>query len=80
MKESLDRTLADLRRQEQERSAAGSQKSPELLQDKLKQALEILDSPSASIAEKHDAANSIIERCTWDRADATLSITYRVVL
>lgn len=80
VKEYLDRTLADLRRQEQERSAAGSQKSPELLQDKLKQALEILDSPSASIAEKHDAASSIIERCTWDRATATLSITYRVVL
>ncbi len=80
VKEYLDRSLGDLRQHEQALSTAGTKKTPQLLKQKLKEALDILDSPTASIADKHDAANSIIDRCTWDRSTATLSITYRVVL
>lgn len=80
MKDSLDGSLAELRRRERELLTAGPKKTPQLLQGRLKAAIEILDAPSATISQKHDAADSIIERCTWDRSAATLSITYRVVL
>ena len=40
-------------------------------------ALETLES-DASISQKYDALNSIIERCTFDRERSLLSITYRI--
>lgn len=80
MKDSLDGALSELRRREQELLIAGPKKTPFLLQSRLKAAIDTLDSPEATIAQKHDAADSIIDRCTWDRSTATLSITYRVVL
>jgi hypothetical protein len=80
MKDVLDASLAELSAREQQILHAGAEKTPQLLRQRLSSALEILDSPEATVAQKHDAAESVIEQCTWDRATATLSITYRVVL
>ena len=54
--------------------------APHLLKDHIREALAVLTSPSAAIPQKFDAANAIIENCTWDKAAATLSLSYRVVL
>lgn len=80
MKEAIDAHLAALRQQEDALRTSCVKKTPQLLHRQLRTALDILDSPTATIAQKHDAANSIIERCTWDKSTSTLSITYRVVL
>lgn len=80
LKDALTARLEQLRSRLQELADAEPAKTPELLQQRLRAALETLDSPTATIAQKHDAASSIIERCTWDKATATLSITYRVLL
>ena len=80
MKAALAERLQDL----QQRLTALEDSMPdntgELLRQRLQTALATLDAPEATIAQKHDAANAIIERCTWDKSTATLSITYRVVL
>ena len=40
--------------------------------------LKTLTDPNATIEQKHDAANQVISRCTFDKSTFTLSITYRV--
>lgn len=49
------------------------------LQEKIKACLTTLESPDVGIDQKYDAANSIIERCTFDKAASLLQITYRIV-
>ena len=48
-----------------------------VLRSSILSALETLES-DASISQKYDALNSIIERCTFDRDRSLLSITYRI--
>ena len=49
------------------------------LQEKIKACLTTLESPDVGIDQKYDAANSIVERCTFDKAASLLQITYRIV-
>lgn len=49
------------------------------LQEKIKACLATLESPDVGIDQKYDAANSIVERCTFDKASSLLQITYRIV-
>ena len=80
MRQALDNQLADLHTQEDALQNSSVEKTPQLLRDQLRQALTVLDSRTATIAQKHEAAQSIIDRCTFDRSTATLTLTYRVVL
>lgn len=50
------------------------------MRDRIRSALALLTSPTASIAEKYAAADGIIDTCTWDKAKAEVLITYRLVL
>ncbi len=50
------------------------------LHDAIRSALDTLRSPIASLDEKNSAARSVIERCIFDKATSTLSITYRLSL
>lgn len=44
------------------------------------QALETLQFPDATVEEKNNAARSVIESCIFDKQNARLSVTYRIVL
>ena len=50
------------------------------LQAAILDAIAILSSPDATLEQKNSAARSIIDRCSFDRAASTLSITYRLSL
>lgn len=50
------------------------------LQTAIATALETLQSPSATLEEKNNAARSVIENCTFDKENSLLAITYRVVI
>lgn len=51
-----------------------------ILHDAIRSALDTLRSPISSLDEKNSAARSVIERCIFDKATSTLSITYRLSL
>ena len=80
LKEALDSQLAEQRHHLAELESASIQKTPQIMEEHLRNALQTLDSPTATVAEKHAAADAVISRCTWDKSTATLSITYRIVL
>ena len=50
------------------------------LQTAISTALETLQSPSATLEEKNNAARSVIENCTFDKENSLLAIIYRVVI
>ena len=47
------------------------------LKDAIHSTIQTLES-DASIAQKYDALNSIVEHCTFDKENSLLSITYRI--
>ena len=70
-------------KQMQQEIQAFRQKSDEAavkkaLQASIASALKTLTAPDASLEEKNNAARSIIENCTFDKASSTLAITYRL--
>ncbi|MBO4854054.1 MAG: recombinase family protein [Oscillospiraceae bacterium] len=79
-KDALSEQLTELTKKESDLSAGSVEKTPQLLSEKLAAALAVLDSPTATIAEKYTAADNVIARCTFDKSAGTLSITYRVIL
>lgn len=48
-----------------------------ILRKAIRSTLDTLTSPDATIAQKYDAANSIIETCIYNKAENSLSLTYR---
>lgn len=50
------------------------------LQKSISEALSTIQSPTATLEEKNQAARSVIERCVYDKAASTLSITYRLTI
>jgi DNA invertase Pin-like site-specific DNA recombinase len=51
-----------------------------LLRSAIAAALETLRNPNATIEEKHVAARSILDTCTFDKASASLDVTYRLIV
>ncbi len=81
MKEALEQQIAAAAEHVETLSAGGTKKkTPTLLRKSIKSALSVLESPTATLSQKFDAADGIIESCTFSKEDALLSITYRVVL
>ncbi len=63
--------------------AAAEQEQPPVdtsaaLRNQIKITLATLTSDAATVAEKYEAANAIVEHCTWNKSTQTLSITYRI--
>lgn len=50
-----------------------------ILQDKITECLNVLQTPDIGIDRKYEAANSIIERCTFNKGAGLLEITYRII-
>lgn len=51
-----------------------------LLHSAIQETLQTLESETATTEQKHDAAKSLIESCTFDKSTLLLSITYRLTL
>lgn len=49
-----------------------------LLRQRIAETLRILEAPDVSMQEKYEAADRLIDRCTFDKATMTLSVTYRI--
>ncbi|MGI5978207.1 MAG: recombinase family protein [Oscillospiraceae bacterium] len=62
-----------------ELESASKEDHTEMLKEAIANALSILRSPDVAIAEKHNAANEIIESCLWDKSKNLLTITYRLI-
>lgn len=76
---SIEEGLSSLRAQ-LEAVQAPAEDTQAALRENLQSALETLERDGATTEERHDAALRIIDRCTWDREQQLLSITYRLVL
>lgn len=71
---ALEASLASLQDElSQKRSAT-------LLRSRIRDTLKTLDDPAATIAQKYDAINAIIETCHYSKLNETLTITYRLAL
>ena len=80
-KEAIQQRLAELERRissEQQKSAALANDTT--LRKAIKNALDTLNSPKATTAQKYTAAHSIIERAVWDKENNLLRIHYRLAL
>lgn len=80
-KKELDGSIAQL----QQDITAFREKSDETavkkaLQSAITAALATLTSPDATLEQKNNAARSVIESCTFDKASSTLTLTYRIIL
>ena len=78
-KAEIEAEAAQIRDRIAELQAVPLEDSTEALRDAIGTALQTLRSADATIPEKHDAANEIIETCTWDKAQNLLTITYRLI-
>lgn len=63
-----------------ELAAVPKQDHAKILRDAIGAALRVLVSEDNSIAEKYNAANAIVDHCTFDKSTQTLSITYRLTV
>ena len=50
------------------------------MRERIRTALSILTSPTATIPDKFNAANNVIASCTWNKESAELKIIYRLIL
>lgn len=73
---------AEIRQKEQALSEAKatlpSVNSGAAIRSAIEATLRTLVNPAASIAEKYDAAFAIVDRCTFDKSQMLLAITYRL--
>lgn len=75
IEESIDKAEAEL---EELRMKSDATEIESQLQAAIEGALATLKSPTASLEEKNSAARSVIENCTFDKAQSMLTITYRI--
>ena len=81
MKDSLEQQILDAAvRVDSLSSGASDRKTPDLLKQCIGKALDTLEAKNATLEQKFEAANSIVESCTFDKQNLLLSITYRVIL
>lgn len=81
MKESLEQQIAmAVECIDSLSESCNHKKTPSILRKSIKETLAVLESPNATLAQKFDAADGLIENCTFSKENFLLSITYRVVL
>ena len=79
-KKSIDADISLMQqRLEAEKNTATDTDIRTALHNSIADALETLTSSLSSVSDKNNAARSIIESCTFDKANNLLSITYRVL-
>lgn len=76
LEEELEKARAEYQKEE---AALPAVDTKALLRSSIEETLRTLNS-SASIEEKYDAANAIIENCTFDKSTKTLSASYRLTI
>lgn len=77
IEEAIEQAKADL---ENLQAKADKEAVEHKLQDAISAALKTLQSPDASLVDKNNAARSVIENCTFDKAASVLAVTYRIVI
>ena len=81
MTAALREEAASLRSQMSALEQSESAEDPSaLLHAAIQETLQTLESETATTEQKHDAAKSLIESCTFDKSTLLLSITYRLTL
>lgn len=76
----LERQLSDLDAQISKLRPDGAQNAVETLRAAIGEVLETLQSPTATIAQKHEAAQSIVQSCYFDKSKMLLSLSYKVTI
>ena len=79
-KDDLEQQIRDVSSRIELLSAGPKKKTPNLLKKHISSCLDTLESNTATLEQKFEAANSIVESCTFSKKDLLLSITYRVIL
>lgn len=71
--DDLDAQIASMNRQDETSSA-------DLLRSSIAAVLKTLADPTATTAQKYESAMSIIDRCTFDKSQMLLSISYKLTV
>ncbi len=77
IEDSITKAEAEL---EDLRAKADTEVVVNQLQTAIARALQTLRSPETSLEDKNNAARSVIENCTFDKANSLLTITYRLLI
>ena len=78
-RQQMQAQLDDLDAQIAESAAVPVVDSAALLRNAIAAVLETLRSPTATVAQKYESAMSIIDRCTFDKSQMLLSISYKFI-
>lgn len=79
-KQAIDREIAEAqKRLSAEKKAVAAQDTQALMKTSLKSVISTLESPTATMAEKHEAIKSVTGYCAFDKSTNQLSITYRLL-
>lgn len=78
-RQQMQAQLDDLDAQIAESSAVPVVDTAALLRNAIAAVLETLRSPTATVAQKYESAMSIIDRCTFDKSQMLLSISYKFI-
>lgn len=78
-RQQMQAQLDDLDAQIAESAAVPVVDTAALLRNAIAAVLETLRSPTATVAQKYESAMSIIDRCTFDKSQMLLSISYKFI-
>lgn len=79
-KTKLENEAHEIRTQMEKVKSKSTVDNPQdIIKSSIANALNILMSESASMAEKHNAAHNIIDKCVWDKEKNTLKINYHYI-
>lgn len=78
-RQQMQAQLDDLDAQISESAAVPVVDAAALLRNAIAAVLETLRSPTATVAQKYESAMSIIDRCTFDKSQMLLSISYKFI-
>lgn len=79
-KAAISAQLDDARAHLVELQATPQERTTTALKSQIAAALQIVDDTTATVAQKYEAMNAVIERCTWDKSTATIEIIYRAAI
>ena len=76
--QQMQAQLDDLDAQIAESAAVPVVDTAALLRNAIAAVLETLRSPTATVAQKYESALSILDRCTFDKSQMLLSVSYKL--
>lgn len=75
---ALQRQLDDLETEIKKAESASAPDTASALRDAIAAAIETLESPDTTTAQKHEAAQRLIEKCYFDKSRMTLTMYYKL--